>query len=443
MGTVVLGWFRWLGLVVLFAVVSSISLVGCGGGRTCNDVGDCLSGEQCIATNCVITQPQSCQVDGDCLGQQRCQNQRCETPTVPSGCKQDSECPEEQTCQNGACKEKPASTGCDGDSDCTAPTPKCNSTTRTCHACLAQDDCSTNQECKDNNCVEKVDPNKCTTDQDCEGKALPKCSEQGQCEWECKTDGDCSSKGSNFACESHLCKEKKATNTCDPNGAGCPNGEVCLDIFPTSSRKEYRCFQTCKPSAGGVNNPSCSSGEGCAGTRGSPTGGACIPLPSRKEGELCPTILATCMSGLRCDYFTGRCVKSCRDASTCGGNQQCVVSGSVFCANTCDPAKGEFLNPDCNGMQRCRKHNIHKPGYCQYLAKPNYGSLPLGATCTTTAATHLMHMQCNGFKKQTCHPTNKICVRGCDPSKGLTSNPDCNGGSCQTSLKSSFGGYCN
>ncbi|TNE50145.1 MAG: hypothetical protein EP343_09450 [Deltaproteobacteria bacterium] len=386
-----------LPLVVLIAL---FCFANCG--PVCNEDGDCLAGQRCSSGGCISN---TCNEDGDCLGTQTCQNGQCKEPTQP----------------NGECAQ---------DSDCKVPTPKCDANQKKCVGCLNSSDCNPNQDCTNNQCEDKVKP-ECTQDTDCSSKANPKCSDAGKCEWECTADTDCT----NGTCQEHKCVTKPEctqNSDCQRQGASriCKNNK-CVSKAECSTDAD--CQGKAKPmcSSEGKCEWECRASSDCKKA-------SCVDNVCGTDNKPCVS-LSDCTQGETC--FLGVCAKPCNPTQdTCGAGKGCFDANSPtsgFCLKQCNPQDGRNA---CGDALLCvKRFETSTKTYCL----PPHGPRQLGQSCNIQDPNQF----CMATQNLACFSAqipggSFSCLKGCNPSKGTSNNPDCGGGRCNPYPLSHWGGVC-
>ncbi|TNE52093.1 MAG: hypothetical protein EP343_01460 [Deltaproteobacteria bacterium] len=456
-------WIRGCVVMASLALVCQVALFGCGGGRPCNDAGDCISGEQCISSQCVVTQPQTCQSNGDCKANQICEKGQCTDTTKPectsnSDCPSGQECQEQtckvppkpkcttaqedckpgQTCESGVCKGTPYE--CTQDTDCKDKTkPFCSSANKCEWECKADSDCIQGYRCDQNRCV--LNQKECSADADCKGKARQFCSDDGNCEWSCRTNQDCKIRekcNSQYICEprtdicktnaqcqaGEVCWGERCLKECDPTNAtgACPTDQRCLaaDSKNTNEPGTGVCTPTCTR-----NNPVCPKEFFCT-TRSS-------SLSTDKDLFHCYPAIAqegTVQYGERCETQTvgGKRVTF----PPCDGRKDlvCMADKSLGkkCAKACIPWQGLTNNPNCKSTEKCYRSNTHLGGLCFPT-----GTQKAGDVCTESPWDGLQcegNLYCSG-------QSSKACQKPCDDN-----NPCPNGEQCKEDLYSHTGRGC-
>ena len=195
--------------------------------------------------------------------------------------------------------------GCTHDEDC--PGQRCNTTTRSCVACLPDsgDDCAANQYC--------------------DGADFT-------CKIGCKD---------NASCTSGLCKTDHVCAECNPSGTDtCVTGSYCSSAGA--------CTPGCKADGSGCASGVCLSNHECS---------SCIADSECTDGHVCST--GTCMPHCEHDACSGAatcCTDRCAELShdhdnclacgnACSGNQFCGNSGCLAAtlASVCASDTATFL----------------------------------------------------------------------------------------------------
>ncbi|MBK06692.1 MAG: hypothetical protein CL920_00935 [Deltaproteobacteria bacterium] len=366
-----------------------------------------------------------CAEDGDCVFGQRCSSGAC----ISNSCTGDDDCLRSQTCQDGQCKEGTQSKDeCTQDSDCKAPTPKCDANQKKCVGCLNSDDCRSDQDCTNNQCKEKEQP-ECTSDADCRSKANPRCSGDGKCEWECTSDTDCT-KGT---CQEHKCVVKpECTKDSDCQGTKsvCENNK-CV------SKAECSTDADCQ----GQAKPMCSSAGKCeweCRVTSDCKGSSCVDNTCATANKPCVSP-NDCAQGETC--FLGVCAKACNPTQdTCEAGKGCFDANSPtsgFCLKQCNPQDGRTA---CGDALLCvKRFDTSTKTYCL----PPHGPRQQGQSCNIQDPNQFcmasQYLAC--FSPQI--PGGSFsCLKGCNPAKGTSNNPDCKGGRCTPYPLSHWGGAC-
>lgn len=336
-------------------------------------------------------------------------------------------------------------------------------------ACTQDGECSSNQFCNVPSCTTSADcpAIACTTANDCPG-ANPVCLGNGQCQQTCDT----------------------ATNACycDPMGAACPGGGTCSTSAPHLCTGGMCTFTTYGPS-----NPTSASSWQLQAPGGDNDLTLCIPKKwqGRFWGRTGCTASGndlTCTTGqcgvpgqVQCtvsanavtlfeptfdsvqgpatiDFYdvslvsgynvplsvasttspscvvTGACTKnlnaSCPNllrvnGGACTTDADCPAAGScqnqlcvIGCLDPCDVCNG----PNPPAHLRCAKFQDY---YCCEGAQAGNSCNGASVTCADDADCRNLN---NGLLSATCNHATHLCEQAC------TSNADCPGGSCNTTL---------
>ena len=267
-------------LVVVFALMLGSKMVACSSARTCQSVGDCISGEAC--TNGTCQPAKSCTEDGDCLSEQKCDNGVCQSPasSVDGG-----------VADNGA-----ASCACP--SGYQSKNGQCERESFTCNNCASGLTCIN-------------------------GVCLP---EKGPYLFDaCKASTDCPTGISCLPLDTKIPEEKSCIKPFCKSDSDCPAGYICQASF---------CLRPCRPGAEKPcgDNPSLS----CYQIPNSTTG-VCLPPCHKVMLNICSLLKAG-----SCDSSSGTCSelqpRTCPASPTCIGNSvyQCKEGGNVLqCLQAC------------------------------------------------------------------------------------------------------------
>lgn len=269
--------------------------------------------------------------------------------------------------------------------------------------CTVQSTCQTGLQCVQGFCVQPCyrfsDP------LDCPSPAHYLCTEKEFCTLRCRDNtgqDDSLLCPVGMRCEDGACIAGASTSqgtakegeSCQTNGCDGTLGLVCL---PQLSQ----CVKICDPRL--TTNPSCSAQEECVPesrfslTAFSPLQGVCVPKPTKKQGESCDIFAQQCISPLRCDSS----------------------DNTPVCRMICDLRKGTSLNAVCTLREYCDGSGSKYPqGICKPLPeKSSTGTDVFGAPCTTAS--------CDSEKFLFCDGVENVCVRGCRPKDGVTTNSLC------------------
>ncbi len=272
---------------------------------TSNRCVECLTGVDCRDPARPVCDPSTnscvrCVLDSQCPAGNVCTNNAC----VP-GCSANQACPAGQVCSGaGQCVQ------CLNDTHCGGATPRCDTQSSRCVACLpgATDNCPVGQYCRNDFVCERG----CKAGADCpSGVCLPNHSCGG-----CTADSQCAAGN---VCSNGTCIA--ACSATAPCGAGkeCCNGR-CEDLVNDNANCGA-CGRTCGGGAACCNGAcqpldtvthcgacgrSCASGQGCCA-------GTCTPLNTLTNCGVCGT---ACGVDQFCDSSL------CRD-----------ISFPEFCAN--------------------------------------------------------------------------------------------------------------
>jgi hypothetical protein len=366
----------WRARMSRLALASIVLCSGCwlDPGAECELDGDCLPEERCEGGACV---PRECDIADDCASG-ACFDGRC------AACGSDADCGagDAQVCASGDCVERQ----CTVNSDC-ADGRACAS--GICLPCTYDGQCGPDEACHHGGCVlrECYMSDGCTAGLVCDqGRCLP-CGPTVQCEGglacvgatcvPCTSDADC---GADRLCRSERChsicaSDAECGNTlvmgcrsrdeplpcgeifcageatsfpqhavCDPcqrNSGGCATGECDADL---------RC--TCGTNADCPSNLVCNGGV-CTGCNDDDQCGCDRYCQASECRDRC-TSDADCGGG-RCLVSTGRCVPCTSDAD-CGG-ETCYEDGCVgMCGDllSCAPFVPCEDNGRCGFCGECR-----------------------------------------------------------------------------------------
>lgn len=244
----------------------------------------CLSATDCHDPLHPVCDPTSnscvaCITDANCPAGQVCNATSC----VP-GCTATHGCPTGAVCgPRGTCVQ------CAGDADCSGLTPRCDTGTNHCVACLpgANDNCpmgqycrpdfvcergcKTNTDCPSGMCVNHS-CTMCTGDAQCaagnictNGSCVPGCSATNPC----GAGQDC--------CSGHCENLQTDPNNCGVCGTTCGAGATCCG----ASCKALNTVTDC-----GTCGNACAAGQGCCGT-------SCATLNTKTNCGACGTVCGT------------------------------------------------------------------------------------------------------------------------------------------------------
>lgn len=242
--------------------------------------------------------------------------------------------------------------------------------------------------------------------------------------------------------------------TSDGRSFECGPGLIC--VRNGSLGQTGQCVREGKEGDYCLDDSTCAEGLYC-----SMLDGTC--QTPKKEGETCEyadhlsvmpdqnTLLVKCRSDLECDPVTELCVVRCQGGHSCSSDDECdsTQSPPLKCiAGRCDTPRGEGL--PCQVDANCQD-NL----YCgDDPAKPGKQACrtrdPAGTPCSPSiVGTGSASRQCAGF----CDPTNDQCAAQaepgdpcptgldqqcdngyCSPSGYCTSDADCSGSTCDTTL---------
>jgi hypothetical protein len=325
---------------------------------SCDNVGDCPSGDACSGGFCVppggsgtaCTGEAQCDALHDCVGGVCtpspgedcvessdcefgfCVDQQCETSHPPIPCASESECPSGDACIEGWCW---GAAPCTDDTDCPGGTtceagfcrpgdePESCAVSSECPVCSGSDDVCVAVVCEEGFCRpaaggDDASGGTCTGAGDCPGG------------WNC-TGGFCvpSTGGGHGGCSSDA--------GC-PGGYGCESG-YCVDLTPpTSCASLFDCAGGSLCDGGycqvGDGAETCDTGDDCVSTSSSDdVGGACI--------------------GGVCEGGGGSSTGPCTTDGDCSPGEMCVVDVDTG-SGTCTRVEGLCeLDGDCTGGQAC------------------------------------------------------------------------------------------
>lgn len=261
---------------------STQSCVECLGNADCKDP----SKPVCDTTNNTCVR---CVTDAQCPAGNVCTNKTC----VP-GCNANHPCPAGQVCgPNNQCVQ------CTSDANCSGATPRCDTMTNRCVACLpgATDNCPVGQYCRPDfvcergcktgaDCPSGMCVNHsctgCTSDTQC---AAGNVCQMGTCVSACSAANPC---GTGLDCCGGHCKDyKNDNNNCGSCGNVCGSGTTCCN----GTCKRLDTVNDC-----GTCGNACGAGAGCCT-------GMCKPLNSLAN---CGTCGNACGVDQFCDGMTCR-----------------------------------------------------------------------------------------------------------------------------------------
>jgi Cys-rich repeat protein len=241
-----------------------------------------------------------CIVNAQCAAGNVCKNSTC-----VAGCDASQPCPNGRSCNAGQCVQ------CTSDAQCGAATPRCNTATNTCVACMpgAQDNCPNAQYCR----ADFV------------------------CEQGCKSGANCPS----GMCVNNSCTQCTADSQCAA-GSVCNSGTCVAACNGTSNKcgagltccSSGRCIaeQTDNNNCGACGNV-CASGTTCCG-------GSCKSLDTVNNcgscGNSCAANSACCAGACKASNTPqncGACGVTCTSDQFCDGATCRQVSFPEFCAN--------------------------------------------------------------------------------------------------------------
>lgn len=271
--------------------------------------------------------------------------------------------------------------------------------------CTVQNSCQSGLKCVDGFCVQSCyrfsDP------LDCPSPSHYVCTDKEFCTLPCRNSAgrdDATLCPVGMRCEGGACLAGASTSqgtgkegdNCQINGCDGTLGLVCL---PQLSQ----CVKMCDPRVGTAKNPSCSAQEECVPesrfslTPFSPLQGVCVPLSTKKQGESCDIFAQQCLTDLRCD----------------------TSDNAPVCRALCDVRKGTSLNATCNLREYCDGSGLTYPqGICKPLpSRSTTGTDVFGTTCTA--------LSCDSEKLLFCDGVENVCVKGCRPKDGVTTNSLC------------------
>lgn len=409
-------------MVTMFTLLFGLGQFGCSGSSQCTENSECSANQVC--TNGACTNTGGCTADKDCSEGQVCEGNQCKAKPV-EGCKADAECKDGESCKNGKCVEK-AKDGC---TESSCKTGEICVDTKRCikvpTACQKNGDCSEGEICGEakpgtNACFVKCDP----TNNAADGTNQECWSGFGLCQLLYPANPNLG------VCIPPRKKDRKEGETCndlsdftEPDFNGCASDLNCTN---------GKCIPNCKESEGKATNPVCDPGFYCEESDGK---GMCKPLPKKQDGGR--TLGQQC-SNTRAAFF-------------CDGDKGLYCNGGR-CATACDPRKGADNNSKCEQGQACLEDptESYLGGGCSIKPTQKAGedcsSTKLcleGLTCSQgkcLKACSASNDTCE--KDQKCHTQFRICVKGCDPAKGGSANPDCEVGYRCTQSQTVRPGYC-
>jgi hypothetical protein len=398
-----------------------------------------------LASECPISDPDSCGTDGKCDGRGAC---RVYLPAT--------------SCQDGVCAGDAIAGGsaCDGKGTCAAAPPApcfpytCDPTSNRCtDSCTTSSDCAAGQQCLDGACGKSLNGQPCQTADRCAS---------GNC-----VDGVCC----NVACagECMSCNQVGQEGSCMLLGAGLPDPDFCIASSPSTCGTTGRCdglgacarfpantlcgaaacatdvlqsapqtcdglgscraaeMVDCSPArcVNGTCNRTCASDADCVtghpcvlATVNGVSTGTCSGLKS--NGQTCGAASdcnsGQCVDGVCCE---SACPGPCRSCGVTGSLGRCVnvAAGAADPRKTCTDQGTASCATDglCDGAGACEKYRAGTVCAAESCAA---GSYTPAATCT--AAGQCATPAARGCSPFTC--TGTKCVATC------SSNAQCAGG---------------
>ncbi len=420
-------WFASALCLSIFCLFSGV-LNGCGpgGDKPCTENGDCLGDQICENKKCVEKKQTGCQNDSDCTSPMP----KCDSATgkCKAECSLNSECPTGQVCTSGSCK--PGSS------------PEC----------VWDKDCGAGKVCREQKCTDDAQK-ECYSDKDCENKPLRYCANNNTCAWECKVDTDC---GTGRRCVDKACKVSGEcatdndcslpTGKCDTNSrtcvacladGDCPTGKVCKQ-------------QQCEDKPGCTGDGDCASPKGkcetssgqcfeCLANSDCPTGEVCESKSCKAKAVGCNP---ACQNGEFC-FVDEKCIpewKTCKEVADCQTGETCINPGSGnVCLKICDPTKNtsdkDPTNSECyGGYGICLGTSNSDPtqGAC---VPPTKKRRKWKETCQNLGSPQKADYHDCADADTVCVDDNGqgVCWKTCDPKKNTepdqaSTNPACDGG---------------
>lgn len=434
----------------------------------CSTNADCTTGEECKDGACVpgkvITEPTPTETTPDDAStpQEFTPTDSPDPCTGRKTCQDSGECGSGEKCVTGCCLP-----GCDANTPCPGGL-KCKLDSGECVACLTNEDCGTKSLACTNNCntdkVKQCISNQCV-DAKCECPLGQKCSStSNKCEFDKKcpdgkkpdANGKCPKPCENTQCPQGQGPDPDNNCACIPTKGTCdactrdaecgPNGRCIQDANGTkycaqdcsnsscsdagSNCQNFGSFKACiRPNGCPCLGKQCQNGQKCC-----PQTGACQECCDAKDcpsGQTCHNVLYTCKAdkcqgvkcnpGQQCNQNTGKCdcPLQCPTGQCCDGTKG-VCSAAACNASGCNPA--------CTGANKC----CDIGGQKQCLPQ-----CPGGGQCTTDADCGSGKICCNLMGVM------KSCMDGSNPIMKLLCGGGGGGKQCQTDADCPSGQKCN
>ena len=395
--------------------------------RACLVDKHCASYQVCNTTTwaCVL-RPGACVADTDCKG----------TPKTPYclanacvSCRSNSDCPRLNSCVGGAC----AYTGCRSDQDCApeATNKYCELVSKKCVVCSKDSHCKATEVCDASTYTCKLKPS-CTTNADCKDPSLPVCNTTSKSCVACLGASDCKKDPNSVvaaACVKNVCVGCQASRDCQlgylcTNGScteGCADKRDCPATKPTcdttlkkcvecvsdtdcsgssvcnksTNTCDYRCTQPNRYDSGCYRETS-GQARYCDGT--TRTCKACLPVP----------LSATSTYDQGCNSRTPRCHPTKYTCTECRLATDCKASPGAV-SSTCDATT--YTCSECKQHTDCRRGFI-----CNKSNKCTNGCLS-NSDCSTGMVCDTTNNRCVGCltdanckSTETCDKNAQICV---------------------------------
>ncbi|MBW1808698.1 MAG: SUMF1/EgtB/PvdO family nonheme iron enzyme [Deltaproteobacteria bacterium] len=369
--------FRWsicLGLSVVFGLVlwgcspksrteSCSTDQECPDGQVCDITSgkcvDCLpdcKGKCCGDDGCGASCPDRCSDTGQTCNTVSCE---CEGECVPNctgkdcgpdGCLGECEpgCDDTEFCNAGTCQLL----GCSSNADCQAPTPFCQTASRTCVECLEDNHCAGGLICSGGVCADRP---VCETDGQCE---IGEICVEGDCLTGCRSNRDCPG-------------EQRCVEEIGPNGT-CVECELTEECPPGTICQDYHCVSHCTEHA------------------------HCTPRFCNTTTNEC----VDCTEDAHCDDDSGLiceadlCIEGCRTDDDCPGG-------------TCDQIAHQCI--ECEAKDDCPLGNLCIEHQCVQGCEDNR-DCPGELLCDNDMGEHGACVECE--QDNDCDDLSYVCLEG-------------------------------
>jgi hypothetical protein len=467
---------RWIAVRGSIALLTALSLVGCGEGEgrkksvECQSTEDCDTSElgicdtvACEEHRCVVSQlPDGERCDdadpltgkdaclsGVCAGSSKtCEDDlgpclkavhdpetdECRVEPVEDGapCDDDNACTQADACRQGSCEGGepvtcPATDDCHDDGKCDTKTGECSPTPKADgEPCDDGQACTTDDACAAGECggqaVACDDGLTCSLDS-CDDTSGACAADMAKCS--CVTDADCQ--------DGNACN---GVEKCDPTEKLCKLGTAV--VCPASTDPCQ--VNQCDAGTGACEPKPVEDGLACDDSNACTTVDTCQAGVCQGASPVVCAALSQCHLAGTCDKVTGHCSNpekpknsACNDGNACTATDTCQAGACV--------GGGQVA---CSAQDQCHDAGVCSTvtGICSKPAKQNGVKCDDGSPCTNGDA--CQNGTCTPASQVVCSALDSCHSAGsCDQKTGLCSNPPkADGTTCSDGLLCTTGDKC-